>query len=381
MALILIVDDDAHILMLLAEVLTKLRHEVLQASDGVEAIPLIQSNVFDLVISDLHMKKMGGIEVLRAAKERDPDAAVLILTGYGTVHSAVKAMKSGAFDYLTKPLNIEELRFKVNQALEHRSLKRQMLFQAEELRAHQEIIERDLKLATTIQQTLIPRSISNEYFAIQVEHQPIIGVGGDFADISYDQNGRLYMTLLDVTGHGIAAALIVNRLSSEIRHYLHKLVDPNEILFQLNNFIFDTFYRMGMFLTAFACVIDLRQAQFFYAGSAHPPILWWQRQSDQIQSLHSQNIIIGFQKQAENTFIQNQVHLQKGDRLLLYTDGFLEVENEQNEQWGIDGVIAAFRATLHLPLLQVTGALMQTMNQFRHRPIRDDIYLVVLELK
>jgi sigma-B regulation protein RsbU (phosphoserine phosphatase) len=381
MASILIVDDDQNILMLLSEVLNRLNHQVTKASDGSEAIPLIQQQNFDLVISDLHMKKINGIEVLKAVKEKDKNLDVLILTGYATVQSAVKAMKFGAYDYLTKPLNIEELKVKVPLALEHQSLKLRMAEQERQLRAHQATIERDLKLAATIQQTLVPRPFENHQIRVDVYHLPIIGVGGDFADIYYAPNKFIYLNLIDVTGHGIASALIVNRISSDIRKWVHEELQPQEILFRLNNFIVESFYLTGMFLTGFSCYIDLIKYQLVYAGSAHPPALLWQQELQRTEKLESQNTILGFDKSSANMFSQTLVPIRPGDRLLMYTDGIIEAENNLGDQFGIEGLIAALETSQNDASNSTIQYLLEKMNRFREKPIRDDIYLVNAEIK
>ncbi len=381
MASILIVDDDQSILMLLSEVLNRLNHHVTKASDGSEAIPLIQQQNFDLVISDLHMKKINGIEVLKAVKEKDKNLDILILTGYATVQSAVKAMKLGAYDYLTKPINIEELKLKVHLALEHQSLKLRMAEQEQQLRTHQAMIERDLKLAAAIQQTLVPHPFENHQIRVDVQHLPIIGVGGDFADIYYQPNKFVYLNLIDVTGHGIASALIVNRVCSDIRKWVHEELQPQEILFHLNNFIVDSFYLTGMFLTGFSCYIDLIKYQLVYAGSAHPPALLWQQELQQIEKLESQNILLGFKKSSANMFSQTLVPIRPGDRLLMYTDGIIEVENNMGDQFGIEGLTAALETTRKNSCDSIIQHLLERMNQFRQKPIRDDIYLVNAEIK
>lgn len=381
MASILIVDDDISILFLLAEVLSREKHVITKAQDGSEAIQILSQNTFDLVISDLHMKQVNGIEVLRSVKEQNPDLEVLILTGYGTVNSAVKAMKLGAFDYLTKPLNIEELRLKVRQALKHHEMKLTMIEQERQLRAHQEMIQRDLLLAETIQQTLLPQPLVNAQIEVQVTHRPMIGVGGDFGDIYYDDHQRVYLTIVDVTGHGITAALLVNRVCSEIRKLVREKLQPNEIVFYLNNFISDSFQGTGMFLTACCCLIDLTQHHLSYSGCAHPPLLLWLANSGKTLVLESQNSLIGFKKNIENNFRQDSLAITAGDRLCLYTDGILEAKNKSGQLYGVKGLQKAFVESIKLPLDHVAEAVIESMNRFRHKPIRDDIYLFIAEVK
>jgi len=121
---VLIVDDEAGIRSFVGEVLEGEGLEVEQAADGRQAAELLERRAFHLLITDLKMPRMGGIELLRLARGSVPEMEVIVLTAHGTVDSAVEAMKLGAFDYLSKPLSgPDELRLLVRRALERRRLK------------------------------------------------------------------------------------------------------------------------------------------------------------------------------------------------------------------------------------------------------------------
>src|SRR3970040_67499 len=122
---ILVVDDDEDILDLIESTLSNRGYEVLTAYDGEQAISLLDKLMFDLVITDLKMPKFDGMEVLRKAKEKDPNIEVVILTGHGTMDSVVEALRDGgAFDYLQTPLhNIKQLSFVTKKALERKRLR------------------------------------------------------------------------------------------------------------------------------------------------------------------------------------------------------------------------------------------------------------------
>ena len=124
MAHVLIVDDEPGIRSFLAEVLRGEGHLVTSAADGDEAARLLDQRGFHVMLTDLRMPRMDGMTLLRKARADAPEMEVVVLTGNGTVATAVEAMKLGAFDYLVKPLSgPEELRLIVSRALERRSLK------------------------------------------------------------------------------------------------------------------------------------------------------------------------------------------------------------------------------------------------------------------
>ena len=133
MARILVVDDEEGIRAFIAEVLDDEDHEVMQAGDGAEAAGLLEKSAFDLVITDLKMPRMDGLELLSRVKELEPATEVVMLTAHGSVDSAVEAMKRGAFDFLSKPLSgPAELRLLAERALERRQLRNQVACAARE---------------------------------------------------------------------------------------------------------------------------------------------------------------------------------------------------------------------------------------------------------
>ena len=116
---ILIVDDEPTILNLLNKILIGQGYDATPASNGEKALQLLQTEKFDLMISDINMTPINGMELLRKAAEAWPDMGVIMLTAYGTVATAVEAMKEGAFDYITKPFKLDELVLTVQRALEY----------------------------------------------------------------------------------------------------------------------------------------------------------------------------------------------------------------------------------------------------------------------
>lgn len=116
---ILIVDDEPTILNLLNKILTGQGYDTTPASNGEKALQLLETDAFDLMISDINMTPINGMELLRKASKSYPDMGVIMLTAYGTVGTAVEAMKEGAFDYITKPFKLDELILTVQRALEY----------------------------------------------------------------------------------------------------------------------------------------------------------------------------------------------------------------------------------------------------------------------
>ncbi len=123
-ASILIVDDEFNLRKVLAATLRREGYDVIQASDGEQAIELFDRGGIDIVVSDLVMPKVGGFEVLQHVLDKAPEVPVILITAHGTVDSAVQAIKTGAFDYVTKPFEQSELRQVIAKAARTRDLTR-----------------------------------------------------------------------------------------------------------------------------------------------------------------------------------------------------------------------------------------------------------------
>ncbi len=117
-ARILVVDDEELIRDLLKMVLVDEGYVVVTAADGEEAIKRLEMSPFDLVITDLVMPRVNGVEVLRAAKRIDPGYPVMVITGYPSVETVTKLVRLGAGDYLTKPFNLDVVKVTVAKLLE-----------------------------------------------------------------------------------------------------------------------------------------------------------------------------------------------------------------------------------------------------------------------
>src|SRR6185503_2345484 len=122
-AKILVVDDEPSILKLLKEALTQWGYQVACVGTGAEALEAIRTELFDAAITDIRMPEMSGLDLLREIKRHDESIEVVVMTGYPTIASAVEALKEGAYDYLSKPLILDELRHLMARVMERRFLR------------------------------------------------------------------------------------------------------------------------------------------------------------------------------------------------------------------------------------------------------------------
>jgi len=117
---ILLVDDEANVRTVFSDVLKRAGYRVKAVEDGHKAVKEVEEKTYNLALVDLRMPKMDGIEVLENIKKKKPEIPVIIYTGYGSVTTAVEAMRKGASDYLNKPFSPEELKLAIKKVLEQK---------------------------------------------------------------------------------------------------------------------------------------------------------------------------------------------------------------------------------------------------------------------
>ena len=154
---ILVADDDEIARDVISSLLSKEEYPVVTAKDGLEAIRVLRLESINLVITDLRMPGADGIEVLKYAVRKNPDIAVVIITAYGTLDTAIEAIKEGAYDYMTKPYKVQEI-----LALAEKAFKRELLIQENrELIQHLRDTYRDIEVIKTIAGSRNPEITTN----------------------------------------------------------------------------------------------------------------------------------------------------------------------------------------------------------------------------
>ena len=131
---ILVVDDEEHMRDLLAKVLEREGYQVAVCGDGTEALAVLEREPVDLVVTDVRMPGLTGMEALRAIKELNPEIVVIIMSAFGSIDQAVQAVKEGAYDYINKPFKIDEMLLTIDKALAERSLRHEVSGLRQELR-------------------------------------------------------------------------------------------------------------------------------------------------------------------------------------------------------------------------------------------------------
>jgi len=120
---VMVVDDEENIREVLSNYLESLGYEVLTATDGQNALDKFEAGSFDLIVSDLLMPAIDGLELLKQIREKDKDVIFLMITGYPSIETAVEAIKKGAYDYITKPFHMEDVKLRIERSFEKKNLR------------------------------------------------------------------------------------------------------------------------------------------------------------------------------------------------------------------------------------------------------------------
>ena len=129
---ILIVDDEGGMRRLLGRILTREGYDTTTAANGVEALRLVANERFDLVVTDIKMPEMDGLQLLQEIREFEPSLPVIVITAYGTIENAVQALRAGAYDYIAKPFEADEIKLTVAKVLERERLLAENVLEPEE---------------------------------------------------------------------------------------------------------------------------------------------------------------------------------------------------------------------------------------------------------
>jgi serine phosphatase RsbU (regulator of sigma subunit)/anti-anti-sigma regulatory factor len=392
---VLVVDDDPIIRRLVRHGLGG--HEfsvVLEAVDGVEAQAILREQPIDLVITDLLMPRLDGLELMRWANEHHPGPTWIILSGVDTFDAAVEAIQVGAFHFLSKPPRLQELEVAVRNALEHRRLlgerarlltelaetNQRLADQVRELEDKSAIIRRDLERAEVIQCALFPAEPPRlERYSVTTIYRPGLHVGGDLYHATRIGERHLALYVADATGHGVSSAML-----SVLFHRRLAMTDgsgqplsPAAALEGVNRALCGDGVAPGLFLTAAYCLLDLETDELVVASAGHPPVLL-RRASGAIRRIARTGPALGLTAGA--SYGEERERLGPGDRLLLFTDGLLPLGDDPESWQALEHSLGAPHSDAHARLEHLLARLTGTPAEHAaDGDERDDTTVLLLE--
>ena len=232
-------------------------------------------------------------------------------------------------------------------------------------------------LAQRIHRSLLPDPLRDERVEVAVHYDEHEILGGDYCSVLKRTDDHLFLCVCDVTGHGLAAALLAGRIHSFVQHEITIARHPCEVVDTLNRFVVEHFAGLAIFATFLCVEIDMRLHSIAYAGAGHPPALL-QRSDGKFELLDSLSPVIGVFMEMGRGCQVSKTGFARGDRLLLFTDGLTETRSTKGELLGIDGlraILSGIRQETRADELLV--ALAAARRDFAGHEIPDDDVLLV----
>ena len=382
---ILSVDDELDLEVLLTQYfrrqIRKGEYEFAFAHNGLEALQkLLETPDFDIILSDINMPEMDGLTLLAKVNElKNPAMKCIMVSAYGDMDNIRSAMNKGAFDFATKPIDLDDLSRTIEKAIE------QVRYIRESQQEHNQLesIKNDLAIAGEIQQTILPRSFPpfpelTEVVDIYASMTPAIDVDGDFYDFFQIDDERIGLVIADVSGKGVPASLFMAVSRTLLRATALRGVSSAECLTYANKLLCKESLD-SMFVTVFYGIYHYKTGMMDYTNAGHnPPYLL--RGGRTVECLPvASNFVVGVFDDIE--FESNTLTFGIGDTLLLYTDGVTEAFNDKREQFS-ESNLQDILASMHesSSAKEVVTSVLQSVKTFSgDYPQSDDITLLSLQ--
>jgi sigma-B regulation protein RsbU (phosphoserine phosphatase) len=347
------------------------------ARHGEEALAVLAEDPdIGLLLLDINMPVMDGLSLLAELRKRRSPARAVIVSAYGDMPNIRTAMNRGAFDFLTKPIDFDDLETTIQKTIEELVRLREGLKARHELLA----IRRELDVARQIQESILPRDFGPKgptggvsvFAAMHAANE----VGGDFYDFFMIDEDRLGVLLGDVSGKGVPAAIYMSLSRTLLRATALQGLDPGECL-RLANRTLCTEGDSGLFVTAVYTIVNTRTGAVDYSTGGHfsPSIV---RANGNVDILPvAGGMVLGVE--ASGKYDTGQATLEPGDLMVLYSDGVTEAANERDEFFGDDGLDTALHGIVGATETAAVATLVAGVRAFANGWSQsDDITLVAV---
>ena len=383
---ILSVDDEVDLELLLTQFfrrkIRKGEYEFLFAHNGLEALQILLKHPdIDIILSDINMPEMDGLTLLAKINEmRNPAQKCIMVSAYGDMDNIRKAMNNGAFDFATKPIDLEDLECTIEKAIEQINFVKAAQKDKKELRD----IQADLSVAREIQLAILPHSFElnmpdADKVDIHASMHAAKDVGGDFYDFFRIDDERFGFTIADVSGKGVPAAIFMAVSRTLIKATGLRGLSPNESMSIVNDVLCGESVD-SMFVTVFYGIYNMKTGEIDYCNCGHnSPFVLKKDGSAKMLDSHI-NIVLGAFEGTE--FQSDKLTLNDGESLVMYTDGVTEAENVNQELFGDALLEKTLGGLTEKSSEEIVRAINEKVHAFAgDAPQSDDITVLVIKNK
>ncbi len=375
---ILVVDDEPDLEPLILQRMRRNirsgRYSFVFAGNGLEALARLTAEPdIDMVISDINMPQMDGLTLLEQIPKVDPNVRSVIISAYGDMRNIRTAMNRGAFDFVTKPLDFEDLQITIDRTLSHLAEWKEALESRDKLVA----LQNELDVASKMQQSILPTSFPQApEYEVFGNMAPARNVGGDFFDVLYMENGRIGLAVADVSDKGVPAALFMMSSRTLLKGCAIGMGAPGEVLGEVNTLLNEDNDTV-MFVTLVYASFDPETGVLTYANGGHCNPLVVHADGSSEELAHTGGVALGVVPDLE--YRETHVTLAPGDTLILYTDGVSEAMNSDGEEFGVDRLLDLFADNPPRDAQHANEAVLHAVAEFAGgHPQSDDVTCLVL---
>jgi phosphoserine phosphatase RsbU/P len=353
---VLVVDDSPVNIQVLVRTLDGTGHRILVATNGRSAVEIANRIHPDLILLDVMMPEMDGFEVCRTLKTNPAtrDIVIIFLSALGEVADKVAGLELGAVDYITKPIQSEEVLARCSNHLAVQRLER-------EIRKSRDELDQELANAAEMQRLILPSPLPQfDGWSFAAHYETSRHVGGDYYDVVRLPDDQIGILIADVSGHGASSAIVMAMIRAVFHTLPQPPVDPPRVL----RFINDHFkYLRGssMLATILYAVVDTRSLRLRMSRAGHfPPLRLQNGNVEEVWGEGTLPLLL-----MDLPPIPCEEHgLNPGDQLLFYTDGVTECEDPSGTMYEVDRLKEAFRAGGTLPPEDLVLSLAADVTRF-----------------
>jgi sigma-B regulation protein RsbU (phosphoserine phosphatase) len=372
-ARVLVADDQPDVRVALNLLMRAAGLETDSAGNVDEVRRKLESGSYDLLLLDLNYERdttsgREGLDLLTELHERDPLLPVVVMTGWGSIEMAVEAMRRGARSFVHKPWDNSALSDAIRREVE----------QGRAARRAERRAARERSDAQAMQRALLPSSLPEvPGCALAARWKPALAFGGDCYDVVQLTDTQFAISVADVCGKGLPAALVMSNLQASVRAFASSDSTPQHVAAKVNGALVRN-DGLRRFVSFFYAVYDATTREMTFANAGHYPPLVVSADGS-VKRLETGGMVLGVFD--ATSFEQEKVVLAPGDRVVLFTDGIIDAEDVRGDEFGDERLAATVVQRRAASAASLVDGIFDQVTRFNAGPLQDDATVVVLSVQ